>query len=106
MLKSLSLRTKVREQNMGEMMSRLGIEPSTDIVYNNGRTFYRAMRTCRACRHAKDCMAWLEVNARPIDAAPHFCPNASEFQSMRVATLPGKINVSANEGMRYYLSGG
>lgn len=84
MLARFLFRTKAEPQNIGEMMHRLGIEASNDMIYNGGRTFHNATRACLACSRTGDCKAWLDKQPESVEAAPSFCPNATRFQAMRI----------------------
>ena len=82
MLAGFVARQEQRARNMGEMVRRLGIEPST-ATFDGGRTLEAVVRSCSMCRSVDECTAWLEAHAQSIDAAPPFCPNAARFQAMR-----------------------
>jgi hypothetical protein len=68
---------------MGEMIARLGIEPSSQDFDDGGHLLGEAVRSCYACLRGEECRAWLRARPELIEAAPGFCPNAVRFQAMR-----------------------
>jgi hypothetical protein len=82
MLAGFFARQEQRARNMGEMVRRLGIEPSA-AMFDGGGMLEAAARSCSMCRSVEACTAWLEAYPESIDAAPPFCPNAARFQTMR-----------------------
>jgi hypothetical protein len=83
MLAGSFARREQRARNMGEMLSRLGIEPSRPGVNDGGRMLGEAVRSCWGCRRGEECRVWLDARIGPLEAAPPFCPNAGRFQTMR-----------------------
>jgi hypothetical protein len=76
-------RFEQRAQNMGEMIARLGIEPSRPGFDDGGLILGEAARSCWGCRSGEECRAWLDARVGSLEAAPSFCPNAVRFQTMR-----------------------
>src|SRR5688500_9698402 len=82
--------------NFGKMIRRLGIEPAPDLKYDNRRDFHAALRRCVVCRRVDACSSWLDANTGSVEAAPSFCPNAIQFQSMRNSSIDANLRADAN----------
>jgi hypothetical protein len=77
-------RLEQRARNMGEMVARLGLEPTRPGFDDGGHELGEAARNCWGCRQGAECRTWLDARTGPIEAAPSFCPNAVRFQGMRL----------------------
>ena len=64
---------------LNQMAARLGISPQT-LALGGGQRELR--RRCLACRNKDPCDHWLKEAEAP-EAAPSFCPNATELSRVR-----------------------
>jgi hypothetical protein len=72
-----------RMSNMSEMMGRLGLDPVLLAHAGLGLNYRSAIQHCRSCRADEECRNWLSREAKSIDRAPAFCPNAELFARTR-----------------------
>jgi len=71
-----------RQANLfGQMMERVGADPSVAVRERFEGGFAAACRRCLACPSTTDCQRWLEAGG--AGAAPSFCPNAAFLNHVR-----------------------
>ncbi len=68
-----------RMENMGDMMNRLGLDPT---ARECAGTFGSAVRICEACPAGEVCHEWLTRAAATLYKAPSFCPNEDRFAQL------------------------
>ncbi len=59
---------------IGEMMSRLGIEPAGGVLPQYALRYAAARQACAACKSSAACRMWLAAHEAAA-FAPSFCPN-------------------------------
>lgn len=84
MFLALADRQAERATNFGEMIERLGIDPSAAPV---ATTIGASARACSWCRHSAACRAWLDGRVGAISQAPEFCPNRQRFAVAKAAGM-------------------
>jgi Family of unknown function (DUF6455) len=63
---------------IGEMMTRIGIEPAGGVLPQYALRYMAARRNCAACASKPACRKWLAAHEAAA-LAPTFCPNGDTF---------------------------
>jgi uncharacterized protein DUF6455 len=87
-----------RSPYLREMMTRLGIEPSSGVAPRLSLTYATAFYRCAACPSTQTCRNWLDHMPASAALAPRFCPIADILFELQVDQLSARVaNVCARE---------
>ncbi|MDP2297377.1 MAG: DUF6455 family protein [Pseudolabrys sp.] len=73
-----------KENNLLEMMARLGVDPAGGVVAHSGLTYLTALHRCQSCPSKQECRDWLDSMPMSMSFAPRFCPNGDLLFELEV----------------------
>ena len=88
-----------RPVQLYEMMARLGIEPSGNVLPRLSLRYATAIHRCEVCPSKQACRHWLDQSPERVSLAPHFCPDADILFELQMLSFPkitsGRIDDAA-----------